>query len=104
MTVGLAKETIVVERIWNKRPDVFAIKIPTETKTEELVILEFKRMSCVTGQYVTRAKNVATAQYASIKSALERTLHHQGWTVNQKGFITGERSLNEKDLHANLAY
>ncbi len=28
----------------------------------------------MTDQYVTRAKNVAVAQYASIKSALERTL------------------------------
>ncbi len=75
-----------------------------QTKTGELVLLEFKRMSCVTDQYVTRAKNVATAQYTSIKSALERTLHRQGWTVSQKNFITGTRSLNEKDLHDNLTY
>jgi hypothetical protein len=61
-------------------------------------------MSCVTDQYVTRAKNVAAAQYASIKSALERTLNPQGWTVSQKSFIAGSRSLNEKDLHDNLAY
>ena len=59
-------------------------------------------MSCVTDQYVTR--NVAVAQYASIKSALERTLGPQGWIVNQRSFIVGARSLNEKDLHDNLAY
>ena len=94
----------MVDRIWEKRPDGFAIKMPTETKAGELVILEFKRMSCVTDQYVTRAKNVATFQYASIKSALERTLHRQGWTVSHKRFIGGARSLNEKDLHDNLAY
>ncbi len=70
---GTPKETIA-ERIWNKRPDGFAIKMPTTTKAGEFVILDFKRMSCVTDQYVTRAKNVAVAQYASIKSALERTL------------------------------
>ena len=57
-------------------------------------------MSCVTDQYVRRARNVAEAQYVSIKSALERTLGPQGWIVNQRSFI----SLNEKDLHDNLAY
>ena len=44
------KDEIVLDRIWNKRPDGFAIKMPTKTKTGELVILEFKRMSCVTDQ------------------------------------------------------
>jgi hypothetical protein len=76
---GIPRETIAVERIWNKRPDAFAIKMPTTEKAGE-----FKRKSCVTDQYVTRAKNVAVAQYASIKSALERTLNPQGWTVNQR--------------------
>ena len=78
LEAGIPKETIAVDRIWNKRPDGFAIKMPTTTKTGELVILEFKRMSCVTDQYVTRAKNVAVAQYVSIKSALERTLISKG--------------------------
>ena len=55
-------------------------------------------------QYVTRAKNVAVAQYASIKSALERTLAPQGWSVRQRCFIAGARSLNEQDLHENLDY
>jgi hypothetical protein len=97
-------EEIVLDRIWNKRPDGFAIKMPTKETAGELVILEFKRMSCVTDQYVRRARNVAEAQYASIKSALERTLGPQGWIVNQRSFIAGARSLNEKDLHDNLAY
>ena len=71
---GTPKEKIVLDRIWNKRPDGFAIKIPTKTKAGELVILEFKHMSFVTDQYVRRARNVEEAQYASIKSTLERTL------------------------------
>jgi hypothetical protein len=58
----------------------------------------------VTDQYVTRAKNVVVVQYESIKSTLERTLDHQGWTVSQKSFIPGARSLNEKNLHDNLTY
>ena len=58
----------------------------------------------MTDQYVTRAKQVAEAQYASIKSALERTLGRQGWLVSQRSFIAGARSLTEQDLHDNLAY
>ena len=39
-----------------------------------------------------------------LKSALQKTLGLQGWTVTQKSFIAGARSLNEQDLHDNLAY
>jgi hypothetical protein len=63
---------IFQDRLWNKRPDGFAIKMPTKEKAGELVILEFKRMSCVTDQYVKRARNVAEAQYASMKSAARK--------------------------------
>jgi hypothetical protein len=101
---GITEETIAIDRLWKKRPDGFAIKKPTDTKVGELVILEFKRMSCVTDQYVKRAKHVAEAQYKPLKSALQKTLGLQGWTVTQKSFIAGARSLNEQDLHDNLAY
>ncbi len=94
----------MLDRLWKKRPDGFAIKMPTETKEGELVILEFKRMSCVTDQYVKRAKHIAEAQYVSIKSALQRTLGPHGWVVSQRNFIVGGRSLNEKDLLDNLTY
>jgi hypothetical protein len=86
---------------WNKRPDGFTIKMSTTEKVGEFVILEFKRMSCVTDQYVTRTRNVAVAQYASKKSALERTLGPLGWLVSQRSFIEGARSLYEQDLHDN---
>ena len=33
LKVGIPRETIVVERIWNKRPDGFSINIPTTEKT-----------------------------------------------------------------------
>jgi hypothetical protein len=59
---GTTKEKIVLDRLWNKRPDGFAIKMPTNTKAGELVILEFQRMSCVTDKYVKRARHVAEAQ------------------------------------------
>ena len=43
--VDTPMEKIVLDRIWNKRPDGFAIKMPTKETTGELVIPEFKRMS-----------------------------------------------------------
>jgi hypothetical protein len=91
------KEKIVIDRLWNKRPDGIAIKMPTKTKAGKLVILEFKRMSCLTDQYVRRARNVAETQYVSIKSALEQKLGPQGRIVSQRSFIAGARSLNEKN-------
>jgi hypothetical protein len=85
---GIPRETIAVERIWNKRTDRFSIKLTTTEKTGD--------------QYVTWAKNVVVVQYVSTKSALERTLGPQGWTVIQRSFISGARSLSEEDLHDNL--
>ena len=98
------RETITEGRIWNKRPDGLAIKMSTSEKLGAFVTLEFKRMSDVTDRYVKRAKRVAIAQYVSIKSALEQTLDRQGWLMNQRSFIVGVRSLNEKDLQQNRAY
>jgi len=58
---GMPREKIAEERIWNKRPDGLAIKMPTSAKMGEFVILDFKRMSDVTDQYMTRAKQVASS-------------------------------------------
>ena len=72
------KEKIVIDRIWNKRPDGFVIKIPTKTKPGGLVILEFIHMNCVTDQYVRRTRNVAESQY-------ELSLD-QNWIVSQRSY------------------
>jgi hypothetical protein len=72
---GITEETIAIDRLWN-----------------------------MTDQYVKRAKHVAEAQYAPLKSALQKTLGLHEWTVNQRSFLAGARSLNEQDLHDNLAY
>jgi hypothetical protein len=72
---GITEETIVIDRLWNKRPDGFAITKPTEdTKGGELVILEFKRMSCVTDQYVKRAKHIAEDQNATLSQTYKKRL------------------------------
>jgi hypothetical protein len=61
-------------------------------------------MSDVTSHYIVRAKRLAEAQYASLRSALSITMQRQGWKVDQVSFIAGARSLNEEELKKNLAY
>ncbi len=101
---GIPHEQIAHARLWNKRPDGIAFKMPTKTKAGVICPLEFKRMSDVTNQYIVRAKRVAEAQYASLRSALVTTMQRQGWRVEQVSFISGVRSLNEEELKKNLAY
>ncbi len=45
---GIPHEQITHDRLWNKRPDGIAFKMPTKTKTGVICLLEFKRMSDVT--------------------------------------------------------
>ena len=63
---GISHEQIVEDRLWNKRPDGIAFKIPTNTKTGVICLLEFKHMSDVTSHYIVRGKNVTMAQYESL--------------------------------------
>ena len=62
-----SSEEITEERMWSKRPDGIAIKMPTEKKSGEFVILELKTMSNITDQYVSRAQRIAEDQYVSIE-------------------------------------
>ena len=85
---GIPNEQIAQDRLWNKRPDGFAIKMPTKTRAGVVCLLEFKRMSDVTSQYIVRTKRVAETQYASLRSGLVMTMHRQGWNrsaVAQRG-------------------
>lgn len=59
-------------------------------------------MSDVTDEYIVRARHAAEEQYASLRSALSKTLQSQGWVVQQVSFIARARSLNEEDLRKNL--
>ena len=56
---GIPQEQIAQDRFWNKRPDGVAFKIPTNTKTGVVCLLEFKCMSDVTSHYVVNAKRIA---------------------------------------------
>ncbi len=61
-------------------------------------------MSDVTSHYIVRAKNVAMAQYESLRSTLGKVMQRSDWVVNQRSFIEGARSLNEAELKENLEY
>ena len=74
----------------------------TKEKSSSFIILEFKRMSDVTDQYIVRVRQVAEEKYVSLRTALSETLHLHGWGVKQVGFIAAARLLKEEDLRKNL--
>ena len=79
---GIPHEQIAQDRLWNKRPDGIAFKVPTKTKAGVICLLEFKHMSDVTNHYIVRSKRVAEAQYVSLKSALVINMHvYDPWCV-----------------------
>ena len=103
--IGQNMESIAEERFWRLRPDGIAFRPPTTSKADTFCILEFKRMSDCTDQYLTRARTKANNQYDSLRRALRDTLQYQGgWQVEQISFIAGSRSLNEQDLRKNLKF
>ena len=62
---GIPHEQIAHNRLWNKRPDGIAFKMPTTTKTGVTCLLEFTRMSDVTNQYIVRAKRDTDSTHLS---------------------------------------
>jgi hypothetical protein len=63
---GISYEQIVEDRLWNKRPNGITFKMPTDTKSGVICLLEFKHMSGVTSHYIVRGKSVAVTQYESL--------------------------------------
>ena len=49
---GQDKETITQTRFWRLRPDDIVFRPPTESETGIFCILEFKRISDITDQYL----------------------------------------------------
>ena len=95
---GAPHEQIVQNRLWNKRPDGIAFKMPTTTKVGVICLLEFKSMSDVTNRYIvsSRAKREVEEQYESLRSVIAKTMQRQGWMVEQVSFVEGSRSINEE--------
>ena len=100
----LNKETITQTRFWRLRPDDIAFCPTTESKEVIFCILEFKRMSDITDQYLIRTRPRPENQYVSLRRDLGETIQSQDWRVEQISFITGSRSLHEEDLRKNLKF
>jgi cation transport regulator ChaC len=80
------------------RRDGIVFKMPKDTKSGVICLLDFKRMSDVTSHYIVRAKSVAVTQYESLRSALVKVMQHSGWVVHQHSFVVGGWSLNESEF------
>ena len=93
IVAGQSRESVAQKRFWGLRPDGLTFRLLTKTKMGTLCILEFKRMSDVTDQYLIRARSQAEDQYESLRRALGEVLQYQGWKVERISFITGSRSL-----------
>jgi hypothetical protein len=63
---GISHEQIAEDRLWNKRPDGITFKMPTDTKSGVICLLECKHMSDVTSHYIVRVRSVAMTQYESL--------------------------------------
>jgi hypothetical protein len=98
---GIPHERIAEDRLWNKLPDGIDFKMPEDSSSGVICLLEFKRMSDVTSNYIVRSKNVAMTQYESLRTALGKALRRAGWVVHQRSFVAGARSLNEAELKEN---
>ena len=53
----VTRESVAQTRFWRLRPDVLSFRLPTKTSEGTLCILEFKRMSDVTDQYLTLSRS-----------------------------------------------
>jgi hypothetical protein len=65
-----------------ERPDGIS-KNPHRSKVVMFIILEFKKMSDTTEQYLERARRIAESQGDSLKKPLDTTLQSSGWEVRR---------------------
>ena len=91
---GVPHEQITQNRLWNKRPDGIAFKMPTTIKVGVICLLEFLDVRRHQPLHV-RTKREEEEHYESLRSTLCKTMQHQGWMVEQVSFVAEARSLNE---------
>ena len=78
IAVDQTSESVVQTRYRRLRPDDLSFRLPTTASVGTLCILEFKRMSDVTDQYLIRARSRTEDQYVSLNRTLGVTLQYQG--------------------------
>jgi hypothetical protein len=92
------------DRFWWMKPDGITVLPPVGNKTGVFCILEYKRMSDVTDQYLLRVKAPTENKYTSLQNVLSNVIDCQDWKVEQVSFVTGSHSVNEQDLRKNLNF
>jgi hypothetical protein len=89
--VDTPKEKIVLDRIWNKRPDGFTIKIPTTQTVEELVIQTDKK--CNGSPIRVHKVSTRTKAWTTRMNRDPKKLHSRGKISEREGLTRQPRLL-----------
>ena len=82
-------------RFWRHRPDGFAVN----EREHVIYILEFKRVSDTSDQYVSETQKLAETQHLDVTQGLKSLFKDTQWTVEQISFVTGHKSVSASVWH-----
>ena len=89
----MVDEAEVEKSFWLSRPDGWVIN----RKTKKIILLEFKRTSDCGESYFKDMWKVAENQHSPILTGLKALAEERGWEIAVVPFITGQRSVREKE-------
>jgi hypothetical protein len=76
---------------WRSRSDGFAVN----EKEHVIYILEFKRVSDTSDQYVSETQKLAEIQHLDVTQGLKKLFKDTQWTVEKLSFVEGHKSVSE---------
>ena len=82
-------------RFWRHRPDGFAVN----EKEHVIYVLEFKRVSDASDQYVSETQKLAETQHLAVTQGLKSLFKGTQWTVEQLSFVAGHKSVSASVWH-----
>ena len=82
-------------RFWRRRPDGFAVN----EREHVIYILEFKRVSDTSDQYVSETQKLAETQHLAVTQGLKSLFKGTQWTVEQLSFVAGHKSVSASVWH-----
>ena len=77
-------------RFWRRRLDGFAVN----EREHVIYILEFKRVSDTSDQYVSETQKLAETQHLAVTQGLKSLFKGTQWTVEQISFVSGHKSVS----------
>ena len=84
-------------RFWRRRPDGFAVN---EKEPHDVIyVLEFKRISDASDQYVAETQKLAETQHLAVTQGLKSLFKGTQWTVEQLSFVEGHKSVSASVCH-----